>query len=50
MGITQEQKRRVWEAIQKNHPDTAEFLKSIHAAFGKLEKVSITTNEGERLL
>ena len=43
-------KRRIWEIIQKNHPDTAEFMKSLHAVFGKPEKVIVVTNAGERLL
>lgn len=43
-------KLRIWNLIQEQYPDHAQFLKSVSATFGKPAKVEITTNEGKKIL
>lgn len=41
-----EYKRQVWESIKTHHPEHAAFIEQVTERFGKLERVTVTSDDG----
>lgn len=48
--VKQNQRATDWSRVQREHPDHAEFIQAMGAAFGKLKRVQVETNAGEVIM